>query len=359
MKRHLPLIIDAAFCLVLLPTMLLLLPLERWQQHDATFVALLVAWLYAAYFLFRHAVVPMLLSGDRTRQVVAAGLVVVAVGLTWWLTQYDLTPPPHGPHGPRGHMPPGAQGADEMSRHASRRAAGFYNRVRQAVWFLFVTVAAFGTAVGLLVKVNKLLLKRQELELARDKAELALYKAQINPHFLFNTLNTLYGLMLTDQPKAEDAFLHFTSLMKYQYENAQDDTVPFDVEVDYIDRFIKLERFRLSDLTTIDFNHNDDGSVPGATIAPMLLITFVENAFKYGASSHTPSHIAINLAIADGKFKFHSANTIVNPDATGAGIGIANCRRRLELLYSGHHKLECGPDADKKEYHVTLIIDLL
>lgn len=356
MKRQLPWIIDAVFCLVLMPALLLLLPLERWQQHDATFVALLVTWLYAAYFLFRHAVVPMLLSGNRARQAGAVAIAVAAVALTWWLTQYDLTPPQHTPRGPMPQGPPPS--ADEEARHEARRAAGFYARVRQAVWFLFVTVAAFATAVGLLVKVSQLMLKRQELEVARDKAELALYKAQINPHFLFNTLNALYGLLITDPPKAEEAFLHFTSLMKYQYENAHDDAVAFDVEVDYLNQFIELEKFRLSDITTVRFTHDDDGSAPGATLAPMLLITFVENAFKYGASSHVPSTIDIGLHIAGGHLVFTTDNAIVNPSAEGSGIGIANCRRRLELLYPGRHTLECVPDSDGKNYHVNLDITL-
>lgn len=358
MNRRLPVIIDIVFCLLLLPALIFLLPIERWQEHDATFVALLVAWLYGAYFLFRHGVVPLLFSGNRAHQGGAVLLIVGAVALTWWLTQYDLTPPPSPHHhgGPMGGHHPGGPVSDGGGARDGRRAAGFYNRVRQAVWFLFVTVAAFATAVGLLMQVYQLTLKRQQLEVARDKAELALYKAQINPHFLFNTLNALYGLLLTDPPKAEEAFLAFTSLMKYQYENAQEDFVPFEVEVDYIARFIELERYRMSDTTTVTFEHSDDGSRPGATLAPMLLITFVENAFKYGASSHVPSHIHIALAITGGHLVFSTVNDIVNPDKKGAGIGLENCRRRLALLYPERHTLTTGAVND--EFHVNLDIAL-
>ena len=351
MNRRLPWVIDLVFCVLLLPALILLLPIERWQQHDATFVALLIVWLYGVYFLMRHAVVPMLFSGSRPRQVAALAMVVLTVAVTWWLTQYDLTPPPRVHHRP---MRPHAMqhGGD------ARRAAGFYGRVRQAVWFLYVTVVALSTAVGLLTQIFQLMLKRQSLEYEKNRAELALYKAQINPHFLFNTLNTLYGLLITDQEKAEQAFMQFTQLMKYQYENAQSDHIPISTEVEYITQYIELERTRMNEKTTVAFTHSDDGSRPGATIAPMLLISFVENAFKFGASSHEVSTIAFTLHVKDGTLVFTAANRIINPAKKGKGIGLDNSRRRLELLYPGRYELSCGPDAQNENYHVNLTITL-
>lgn len=106
---------------------------------------------------------------------------------------------------------------------------------------------------------------RQNIEFEKKKAELALYKAQINPHFLFNTLNTLYGLMLTQSEKAETAFMQFIHLVKYMYTRATQDTVCVTEEAEYINRYIELQKNRLDESRThVTFSYNNDNACPQA-----------------------------------------------------------------------------------------------
>ena len=335
MKRNIPLYIDIAFCVLLLPSMLFLLPIERWYQNNTLFVSLFIIWLYTVYFLFRHLVVPMLLQGGR-RAVIGLCLLVAATVVTYFLTQYHITPswprPRHMEQMPQ--IPhPTSHGHFPRPRHVFRLSG----MLQQAVWFLYVLVAAFGSAVALLTVLSRQILERQKVEFEKNRAELALYKAQINPHFLFNTLNTLYGLLLTDQEKAERAFMQFADMMKYMYQNTDREQIPLNTEIEYIEQYIELERNRMGEHTHVSFSHPSD--MGEAQIAPMLLITFVENAFKFGVSSHDESEITISAEMKDGTLHFHTDNTIMR-HGDGKGIGLENCRKRLELLYPGRHRLE-------------------
>ncbi len=101
---------------------------------------------------------------------------------------------------------------------------------QQAVWFLYIVVMTFSMAVGLLTQLYHQIMERQAVEFERKKAELALYKAQINPHFLFNSLNTLYAMVLTGSAQVEDAFTQFIGLMKYMYANNTKDKIPVCTE---------------------------------------------------------------------------------------------------------------------------------
>lgn len=141
-------------------------------------------------------------------------------------------------------------------------------------------MAAFSFAVGTLAELYRRTIERQAAEHEQRKAELALYKVQINPHFLFNTLNTLYGLMLTDVARAETAFMQFMDMTKYMYTNADKDRVPLRSEIDYIRQYIELQKNRMNDHTHVHLSIESRNGCPDAMIAPMILITFVENAVQ-------------------------------------------------------------------------------
>ncbi len=150
-------------------------------------------------------------------------------------------------------------------------------------------------------------LAREEVEFERSKAELALYKAQINPHFLFNTLNTIYGLLIMRSNKTEVALERFINLTKYMYNNANLEWIPLAEEVAYIEQFIGLQKLRLNALADVRFEYGiEDNTVP---VPPMLLITFVENAFKYGISSDEPCFIHIRLVSRS----IHSGSRLQTP----------------------------------------------
>lgn len=345
-NNRLPLVIDLAFCLVLLPFMIWLLPVSRWAASNAPFVVLFVGWLYVVYFAYRYYAVPRMLRGRR--QIVAAiAVIAVTLVVTWLISRYRFEIPQQAM--PRMRPRPYAP---EMTPRG-----GLMILHQRAVWFLYVVVAAFSFAVGTLAELYRQIVERQAAEHERRKAELALYKVQINPHFLFNTLNTLYGLMLTDVSRAETAFMQFMDLTKYMYTNAEKDKVPLRAEIDYIRQYIELQKNRMNDRTHVHFSVEKRNERPDAAIAPMILITFVENALKYGVSSHVRSDIFIGLALDGDWLHFTTRNpVVVRPSAEKSGFGIVNCRKRLDLLYPGRYTLEIREQAD--EYRVTLDLKL-
>ena len=345
-NNRLPLVIDLAFCLVLLPFMIWLLPVSRWAASNAPFVVLFVGWLYVVYFAYRYYAVPRIFRGRR--QIVAAiAVIAVTLVVTWLISRYRFEIPQQAM--PRMRPRPYAP---EMTPRA-----GLMILHQRAVWFLYVVVAAFSFAVGTLAELYRQVVERQAAEHERRKAELALYKVQINPHFLFNTLNTLYGLMLTDVSRAETAFMQFMDLTKYMYTNAEKDKVPLRAEIDYIRQYIELQKNRMNDRTHVHFSVEKRNERPDAAIAPMILITFVENALKYGVSSHVRSDIFIGLALDGDWLHFTTRNpVVVRPSTEKSGFGIVNCRKRLDLLYPGRYTLEIREQAD--EYRVTLDLKL-
>lgn len=322
--------IDLFFCLVLLPVMIYLLPIERWLENNLLFVCLLVAWLYIVYFVNRVFTIPSLFK-DRKHLIWAVLVVIAMIGITYLLTRYKMEFPWQNKQNP------GMGGPPRQPMSPSRLRLH-----QQAIWFLFVIVMTFSSAIGLLGQLYRLRARRQELEVAKNKAELALYKAQIDPHFLFNTLNTLYSMVVTQSPKTEDAFMQFIDITRYIYNNANQDIVDIDSEAHYLQQYIDLQRNRLNECTKVNFNYSNDGKYPGLTIAPMLLITFVENALKYGVSTSIDTTINIDMQVVDGIFSLTTSNPIrIKPkDDNRVGIGIENSRKRLDLIYGNNYSLD-------------------
>lgn len=193
-------------------------------------------------------------------------------------------------------------------------------------------------------------LRQQESEAARlrqliEQSRFAQLQSQINPHFLFNTLNALYGLLITRSDKTEATLERFINLTKYMYNNANRDFIPLGEEVEYIDQYIALQTLRLNGFAEVRFDRtveHDAMSVP-----PMLLITFVENAFKYGISSNEPCFVRIRLRQQGSTLRFEVENSVFGRESQNSKrMGIANCRKRLALLYPDRHRLETGTDAD-------------
>lgn len=333
--RFLPFLVDLFFCLVLLPVLCMLLPVERWLTNDPRFVYLLASWLYVVYVTNRLLLVRLCFRKGRYL-LLALVLLLAGIAVTWLLTRYQMELPEH-----RLRRLPG-----EMRRSAIQQ---------QAVWFLYIIVMAFSAAVGLLGEVYRLASARKDAEMEKKKAELALYKAQINPHFLFNTLNTLYGMIVTGSDRTEKAFTEFTSLMKYMYTCSTMDKVPVETEVQYIRDYISLQKYRVPEHTEVDFSVSGDNTLH-LDVAPMIMVTFVENAFKYGVSSTVPGRISVSLSAGDGVLSFSCRNLKVNLPAgkVSNGIGIENCRRRLELLYRGRYSLEVGEKDNWFDVNLTV-----
>ncbi|MBO0938564.1 histidine kinase [Fibrella sp. HMF5335] len=197
--------------------------------------------------------------------------------------------------------------------------------------------------------------RRREAEQAQTAAELAFLRAQLNPHFLFNTINDIYALVYQKSDAAPGALLKLSELLRYVLHEARHDRVLLAKEIDYLNGLIELQR--IGSKGTICLDYQTDGHLNGQTIAPMLLISFVENAFKHGVVDNPdqPVQLRVDLTATTLDFSLYNAKNQQQKDHTG-GIGLANVRRRLDLLYPHRHTLQVadGPN----EYHVNLHLDL-
>ncbi len=197
---------------------------------------------------------------------------------------------------------------------------------------------------------------KTELLLEKQSGELALLRSQINPHFLFNTLNNIYSLVYKKSEDAPEAVMKMSSIMRYMLYDATTDKVLLEKEIEYLKSFIELEKLRIRHADFVELNIL--GNVEARTIAPMLLIPFVENAFKHGSKNVANPGIRINLSIGAEQIRFEVSNylrknTTTTTDHVG-GIGLTNLRRRLNLLYPGLHQLEIK--TDETLYTVLLIL---
>lgn len=328
--KNVSLYTDLAFCFIFLPLMLYAFPVERWWGTYPVYFAAFTCWLYITYFAYKYFIVPGLFH-SRRRRAYALAAAAVSILVTFLFSSYEITSPFH-------QMRQQQLALNPLPEWGVRQN-------KQAVWLHYIIVTVFCFAVGMLNEAYRQRLAREEVEYERNKAELALYKAQINPHFLFNTLNTIYGLLITHSDKTEATLERFIDLTKYMYNNANHEFIPIAEEVEYIGQYIDLQKLRLNSFADVSFTHQVEDAT--MSVPPMMLITFVENAFKYGISSNGPCFIRIRLEQRGGTLRFEVENSVFPRPAAGSKrMGIENCRRRLELLYPERHRLDIGTGSD-------------
>ncbi len=196
------------------------------------------------------------------------------------------------------------------------------------------------------VLIFSLLLKLRErlklIEVEKANAELAYLKAQINPHFLFNTLNSIYSLALTNSSKTAESIVKLSDMMRYVLSESNLEEVLVSKEKEYIFNFIELQILRLS--PSIKLSCSWEGDSDQLTISPLLIIPFIENAFKHGVNSEEDSEISIQIVIIKFELRLQVKNKIVtenNATLEKSGIGIVTTKRRLDLLYPEKHSLTC------------------
>ncbi len=228
-------------------------------------------------------------------------------------------------------------------------------------WKMFINfsgVMFLSVFFGAAIKIARDSFERRQQE---KEAELKLLKAQLNPHFLFNTLNNLYGLSVIKSDKLPDLMLKLSDLLRYSLYDTKELFVPLEKEIQYLENYISLERIRLEDQTDIQFNCK--GNMETYRIAPMLLIVFVENAFKHlGTYQSNISKVLVDLYVDDEKLMFKCVNSI---DAVSlkekdlekgkSGIGLQNAKKRLTLMYPEKHQLKIKKT--KENYSVTLTLN--
>jgi len=213
----------------------------------------------------------------------------------------------------------------------------FFPRPTQYEHTLLVFIV--GLVGCLCIAVNTRFLKTRDEKM---QAELSWLKAQINPHFLFNTLNSIYSLALAKDERTADSIIQLSELMRYIMHNANQDEIRLEKEINYINNYIALQRSRLGDTVTI--RYEVEGNSIGKTIAPLILISFIENAFKHGVNPEENSEIDIQIAITDTDLTLRCVNNKVYSVQSDSGIGMQNTRERLKMLYADRHEVTVTED---------------
>ena len=209
--------------------------------------------------------------------------------------------------------------------------------------------------LSLMLKISSRL-KLAEKE--KVNAELSYLKAQINPHFLFNTLNSIYSLAIEKSDYTATAVVKLSSMMRYVITDASHKFVPLEKEISYISDYIELQKLRID--KTIKLSYEVTGNVTDKRVAPLVLISFIENAFKYGVNAEENSEIKINIDITKSYLHLRVFNKKVKIHQIyegNSGVGIENTKNRLQLLYPGSHKLTIKDT--KEEFSILLSLHLI
>ena len=222
--------------------------------------------------------------------------------------------------------------------------------------FLFVMIITLGMALSI---SRQWRLSEQRATLAEtDKAnaELSFLKAQINPHFIFNTLNNIYTLAITNNSNTPESILKLSNIMRHITEDAISSQILLRDEIEFITDYIDLQKLRLGENTPI--NYSIKGTIAEQRIAPLLLITFIENVFKYGISKHEKSPVTIALNYTGNLLIFKTINQIFphQQSQESTGIGLINTRKRLDHLYAGKYKLDIA--TKENTFTVTLHLEI-
>lgn len=223
------------------------------------------------------------------------------------------------------------------------------------IFFIFFIVVMISFALKINFQWRKTEQVKNRFERDKLNAELSYLKAQINPHFLFNTLNSIYTLSVKKSEDTPDAIIKLSKLMRYVISEAHQDFVPLTKEIAYIESYIELEKLRLSPMTKVEYSCT--GDISGLKISPLILISFIENAFKYGISAQEESFIRIHISILEQVLNLEVVNKIVrrpNKPDSSTGIGIENSRMRLKMTYPDKFSLDLKEIENRFETHLKI-----
>lgn len=312
---------------------------------NPAFLYFIAVYLFVYYFNV-HGLVPYLYL--RKKYLAYALAITVLLAAIYFIKPFDHListfnrfPQPDNFPGPRPPGPdfnPGNGPGFSPGRPPEANKSIFKTDILSIV--LYVMTTSLGLALCMIREWRMTEQRALKAETEKAQAELSFLKAQINPHFLFNTLNNIYSMVVIRHEKAADAVMKLSGIMRYITDEIRTDLVPLESEVGCMVDYVELQRMRLGAGT--DVQVSIDGDTGDKQIAPLLLMTFVENAFKYGISNHEPAPVDIRLEATETVIRFYCRNKLFPQQAhtERAGIGISNARRRLEHLYPGRYKLD-------------------
>ena len=239
---------------------------------------------------------------------------------------------------------------------------------QQYIFLLLFLIAGGSTIIKIVSDWQRHQRDRKDLETQRMQSEIKFLKSQINPHFLFNTLNSLYALTLKKSDKAPEIVIKLSEMMRYMLYECNERRVPLQKEVNYIENYLALESLRQGGQSDIQFKV--EGDVLDQTIAPLIFIPFLENSFKHGLNHQiNEGYVHVTMKVLGNKMLLQILNSKPaqtmpssipalngSRDKLSGGIGLANVKRRLNLLYPNQYKLDIADN--EKEHVVELSLDL-
>lgn len=317
------------------------LPIEFWIRQGLLFVI----WVYL-FYLNANVMVPRLLFQNRINKFVLAllatvvAVVVLEMLISHWLNLPELM---HRAFDPEGKSP--------------RTNRFFFNPV-----LLLTTLLVLGisTSIKVVQKWQKDVELRQGLEKQKISTELSFLKAQINPHFFFNTLHSIYALTHIIIESSREALHTLSRMMRYVLYETQHGTTTLSKEIEFLQDYISLIQLRLTEKVKVEFVK--PASYKDLQLAPMLFLPFIENAFKHGVSTLHPSNISIVLQQEDHRLKMEVRNSLLPQKSVvleeSSGIGLVNTRRRLDLIYPEEYELLIIEKTPENDYLVTLTLKL-
>jgi hypothetical protein len=314
-------------------------PFDMWkipgfQRHFFVYVILLGFFYFNHYFLlpefyFRNRYLPF-------------GIILLACYCIFIFTPSLFIPENFDPGGPLSNFRPPPPRRDFFGSRLLHKIE------RESLQFFLVL------GVSMMIKINQRL---KLAEKAKLNAELSYLKAQVNPHFLFNTLNSIYSLAIEKSDYTATAVVKLSGMMRYVITEASKEFVSLEKEINYLADYIELQKIRLGN--TVQLSYSVSGSPLGKKIAPLILIPFVENAFKHGVNPEQDSTINISIDIKESDLSLKVGNNKVSARPginEQSGLGIENTRGRLQMIYPARHKLEIAED--EKSFSIILKLNL-
>ncbi|MFN4146366.1 MAG: sensor histidine kinase [Runella sp.] len=336
-RRYLPVFLHILGWALIVPPLLFQprgwsvdIPNEFWIKQW-----ILLGLLIGAFYLNSHILLPKLLFKNHTLgYILAIGGVVVTIYWTINFVEIWLNLP-------------------ELWHKALHPEKPFNpNRPRRFDSFTFLySMLALGasTSITVVQKWQKDTQIKEQLEREKVSSELSFLKAQINPHFFFNTLNNIYALTMIDADTAREALHRLSRMMRYVLYETQETTTLLSKEIAFLQDYIQLMQLRLTDKVKVNFVYPKP--LQDIAVAPMLLLTFVENAFKHGISATQESFINISIEQEGNQLSVEVRNSVFENKSQNLeesnGIGLVNTRRRLDLLYPNRYQLESGQQGEE------------
>jgi two-component system, LytTR family, sensor kinase len=251
-------------------------------------------------------------------------------------------------------FPKKINGIENIDHNIYNRKRPFFFKMIPSIFYLLIV------AISTIIKILSEFYDDQQTKLItenqRTATELNYLRNQTNPHFLFNSLNSIYSLAHKKSDLVPDAIVTLSEMMRYMLYETDNKTVLLEKEIKYIKNYIELQKLRLNNIENISINIH--GNTKDKYIEPMLLISFIENAFKYGTDYKGSAYVKIVITIVENTFTFWIENKISNhiKDPENSGIGLVNIKNRLTLLYPNTHQLDLT--ATDSKFTVNLVLQL-